>query len=453
MDDLSKSGDNKYLLRYLRSAHSWLPTIRLEDQQAILGKAIGQDGELRIVNENPSGNRSSEGVGSALEQLDLISGGSKDKKASFLSEVRVEFEVKAPGLSHPKKIIRPIYKETNPTPQSLNQSEKLIRSAAISSRADLLITGGYFDWSYAGIQQAREYLKMRLAFNYLANKENDDWFSQDDLSPLISVLKKLDVFHTKLYGIHAIRSASGLFLSQPNILGFWKHIDAGQRDDARVISSIDFIENTVSSLDATSKGTFNAQLLSGLRDSIIETAVASHPQRALSTSSLFRKDQGQGWLVIDPHDTAKLQTQALPPVAANAIERDLAAGYLVVLRPDSGSHSVAWWRLNIRTGELLGMTGSRQHIGGGTTLVWTIVSGIIVALIIKFFIDRFLDVEDSPCHPAGSAPHYTSFTEHLKSFFAKIFEGMEALPGVGECGEVHGDIHRDESSDGPIDEH
>ena len=453
MDDLSKSGDNKYLLRYLRSAHSWLPTIRLEDQQAILGKAIGQDGELRIVNENPSGNRSSEGVGSALEQLDLISGGSKDKKASFLSEVRVEFEVKAPGLSHPKKIIRPIYKETNPTPQSLNQSEKLIRSAAISSRADLLITGGYFDWSYAGIQQAREYLKMRLAFNYLANKENDDWFSQDDLSPLISVLKKLDVFHTKLYGIHALRSASGLFLSQPNILGFWKHIDAGQQDDARVISSIDFIENTVSSLDATSKGTFNAQLLSGLRDSIIETAVASHPQQALSTSSLFREDRGGGWLIIGPDDTANLQTQTLPPVAADAIQRDLAAGYMVVLRPDSGSPSTAWWRLNRHTGELLGMTGSRQHIGGGTTLVWTIVSGIIVALIIKFFIDRFLDVEDSPCHPAGSAPHYTSFTVHLKSFFAKIFEGMEALPGVGECGEVHGDIHRDESSDEPIDEH
>lgn len=446
MGDLSKSGDNKSLLRYLRSADSWVPTIRLEDQQAILGKAIGQDGELRIVNENPSGNRSSEGVGSALEQLDLLSDGSKDKKASFLSEVRVEFEVEAPGLSHPKKIIRPIYKETNPTPQSLNQSEKLIRSAAISSRADLLITGGFFDWSYAGIQQAREYLKMRLAFNYLANKENDDWFSQDDLSPLISVLKKLDVFHTKLYGIHALRSASGLFLSQPNILGFWKYIDAGQQGDAQVISSIDFIENTVSSLDATPKGAFNAQLLSGLRDSIIETAVASHPQRALSTSSLFREDRGGGWLIIGPDDTAKLQTQTLPPVAADAIERDLAAGYLVVLRPDSGSPSTAWWRLNVHTGELLGMMGSQQHIGGGTTLVWW-VRGIIITIIIGFLFDIILDVEDSDCHPAGHAPAFNYLTTHLKSGLARFFEEMEAVPGVGECGEVHGVL------DEPIYEH
>ena len=446
MGDLSKSGDNKSLLRYFRSAHSWVPTIRLEDQQAILGKAIGQDGELRIVNENPSGNRSSEGVGSALEQLDLLSRGSKDKKESFLSEVRVEFEVEAPGLSHPKRIIRPIYKETNPTPRSLNESEKLIRSAAISSRADLLITGGFFDWSYARIQQAREYLGMRLAFNYLASKENDDWFSQDDLSPLINVLKKLDVFHTKLYGIHALRSASGLFLSQPNILGFWKHIDAGQQDDARVISSIDFIENTVSSLDATSKGAFNAQLLSGLRDSIIETAVASHPQRALSTSSLFREDQGRGWLIIDPHDTVMLQTQTLPPVAADAIERDLAAGYLVVLRPDSDSPSTAWWRLNRHTGELLGMMGSGPNIGGATTLVWW-VKGAIITIIIGFVIDRLLGVEDSDCHPAGLAPAHNAFTTHLKSFFASIFEGMEALPGVGECGEVHGVL------DEPIYEH
>ena len=88
--------------------------------------------------------------------------------------------------------------------------------------------------------------------------------------------------------------ASDLFLSQPNILGYWKHIDADQQDGARMISTIDFIENTVSSLDVTAKGAFNARLLSGLRDSIIETAVASHPQRALSTSSLFREDRGQG---------------------------------------------------------------------------------------------------------------------------------------------------------------
>ena len=438
IDDLRRLKDDQPLLRYLRSANAWLPTIRIEDQQAIVGKAIGQNGELQIVTEKSSEDHSTKGLGSALEQLDLLSGGSKDKKESFLSEVRVEFEVEVPGLSHPKKIIRPIYKETNPTPRSLNKSEKLIRSAAISSRADLLITGGFFDRSYADVQRARGYLGAKLAFNYLASKENDDWFSKDNLSPLIAVLRKLDLFPTKLYGIAALRSASDLFLSQPNILGYWKHIDADQQDGARMISTIDFIENTVSSLDVTAKGAFNARLLSGLRDSIIETAVASHPQRALSTSSLFREDRGQGWLVIDPHDTAKLQTQALPPVAANAIERDLAAGYLVVLRPDSGSHSVAWWRLNIHTGELLGMMGSRQHIGGGTTLVWTIVRGAVLTIIVGLIFDAYWDVTDSPCHPVGQTVRHNFLTRHLKSGFANAFEGMEALPGVGQCGEVHG---------------
>ncbi len=204
IDDLRRLKDDQPLLRYLRSANAWLPTIRIEDQQAIVGKAIGQNGELQIVTEKSSEDHSTKGLGSALEQLDLLSGGSKDKKESFLSEVRVEFEVEVPGLSHPKKIIRPIYKETNPTPRSLNKSEKLIRSAAISSRADLLITGGFFDRSYARMFSGRaEYLTGQSSLSITSQAKRMTTGSvKDDLSPLISRVKETrSYFHTKLYGI------------------------------------------------------------------------------------------------------------------------------------------------------------------------------------------------------------------------------------------------------------
>ena len=180
------------------------PFVSKTNRQSV-GKAIGQNGELQIVTENPSSeDHSTKGLGSALEQLDLLSGGSKDKKESFLSEVRVEFEVEVPGLSHPKKIIRPIYKETNPTPRSLNKSEKLIRSAAISSRADLLITGGFFDRSYARMFSGRvRYLGMQSSLSIISQAKRMTTGSvKDNLSPLISRVKETrSYFTTKLYGI------------------------------------------------------------------------------------------------------------------------------------------------------------------------------------------------------------------------------------------------------------
>ncbi len=436
INSLYQSKNDGPLLRYLSLADSWAPTIRIENRQPVIGKIIRADGDVTVTPENLPGTSSGANLSTTLEKLDLLSGSATENQDSSLHAVRVEFVIQSPGGGNAKTITRPIYLRNNQHPPGLTQSERVARSAALSFRANFLITGGFFSMAYARVRQAQEYLKLRLAYRYLEKKDKDDWISRgDDMSPVITLLEKLDVFPTKLYGIAALRSASNIFINRPNVLGYWKHVHFDSPDSAYVLSAVDLIENGISSIDHTAQDAFNAQLLSGLRDTIIETAVESRTQQAVSTSSLFQKDQGLGWLLIQPGDLSPLQTLELPTVAQEAIQRDLAANYLVILRSDFGEDSVAWWRLNARTGELLGMSGSRHRIGG-QSLTEKLVIGAAVTWVVGLLVDTLLDVSDSPCHPAGLAPSYNFLTRHLKSGVAKFWEEAEAIPGVGQCGEA-----------------
>ncbi len=435
ISDLYQSKSSKPLIQYLSSADSWVPTIRTENQQLVIGKTIRANGDVTTAPGNLPDTSSTASLSTTLEKLDLLSSSNQEIPGSFLHAVRVEFDIQPPGERQAETIIRPIYRRISQSPTRLTQSEKVARSAALSFRSSLLVTGGFFSMAYARAQQSQGYLELRLASRYLSTKDNDDWIKQgDELSPMIRLLEKLDVFPTKLYGITALRSIANNFLNRPNILGYWKHVHFDSPDHGYIASAVDLIENRISSLDYTAREAFNAQLLSGLRDTIIETAVESRTQQAVSTSSLFQEDQGLGWLVIQPDDPSPLRALELPTVTHEAIERDLAENYLVVLRPDIREHSVAWWRLNTRTGELLGMTGSRHRIGG-QSLTETIVIGIAITVVVGLLFDTLLEVSESPCAPVGSAPAYNYLTRHLKSLFAKFWEEAEALPGVGECGE------------------
>ena len=92
-----------------------------------------------------------------------------------------------------------------------------------------------------------------------------------------------------------------------------------------------------------------------------------------NTETIFAAAQAQGipLSVLTPQSSASLDTMKWDAATKAAVQRDLAAGYLVIA-PDEAPHGetmMAWWRINPRTGETLGMGESATGGGGGVEMV------------------------------------------------------------------------------------
>ena len=135
----------------------------------------------------------------------------------------------------------------------------------------------------------------------------------------------------------------------------------GTTDDATEFSSIDIVNNGRRIYQASEQGIENASLAAvqtGVWETLVERDL-SGDKESINTLSLFAKaaEQGIGTRVLTTNQVEEVESLALSAEAKVNLVRDLEAGFSVIIPETMPTPEMTgWWRVNLTTGETLGMT-------------------------------------------------------------------------------------------------
>ena len=366
IEEVQESRTANPLTRRMAASRAWLPLIRLEGMQASVGNAIDRSGRLIPVSRIGATGQNEEGLGKALGFLNKQFGGTSDNDSGILKEVRIEFSSRTPGQDKVRVMTRPLYTRLEDDASKLDEDQMLKRSLALNSRINLLLTSGHLPASFATQKQSNARLGLRLATDYITAKGGEGWHAKVKSESIQNISKKFHGFPTKLYGISAARASDETFQAQPNAIAWWERLTVGEGGQLSVRCAVDFIENHMETVLSKPEHRFRSRMASGVRDSIIETEALRGVGKdgVSSTARLFAADGYRGWKTIATREDPVLKSGAIPKTALEAMNKDLEAGYVLVARSQGELGTWVWWRLNMASGEVLGMAGAENWVGG-----------------------------------------------------------------------------------------
>jgi hypothetical protein len=155
-----------------------------------------------------------------------------------------------------------------------------------------------------------------------------------------------------------------VFLDRPNVLSYHRQLRRDAAGRLVLCEGFDIVANQVAvrgqgvGQEATAR---SIRLRQGVADTAAEAVLASGCGRLENTSELFAAAgvRGEPWATISPGDHRDLAAFNLPADVRAQVERDLAAGYVVVVPRKAveldGRKLVAWWRVDPVSGDTLGI--------------------------------------------------------------------------------------------------
>jgi hypothetical protein len=178
-------------------------------------------------------------------------------------------------------------------------------------------------------------------------------------------------------GLHSPVGAR-VYLDSPNVVSRHQSLRLGRAVGGLsllVCEGFDIVANPVAVRrgapgDATAPAERMIRLQQGVADTVAEALLSGDCGKLENASELYAASAGKGeqWVTLRKGAGPSPASLALPPEARARIERDLEAGHVVVAPAKAGSAEgagVAWWRVDPRTGQTLGIT--RQGWGGAVT--------------------------------------------------------------------------------------
>lgn len=142
----------------------------------------------------------------------------------------------------------------------------------------------------------------------------------------------------------------------PNVALVWSRPTRERDRSRRVAATFDIVANR-----AASDSRFSRRLAQGVLDTIVEHAIFLDTAPGGNTAALHALDvaSGQSWVRLDPRDPGAADRLDAPGDAKARIRDDLSRGYLVIARPHASGATdgkgMAWWRIDPRTGDTVGV--------------------------------------------------------------------------------------------------
>ena len=428
----------------------WLPVLKI-GKGLVVKQSIDDHGDLHD-NTSPDANtmRLGRNVARVTDQalkgaLDLFSqlpGGADEKpepkpariaSVAFTSEW-IEYELVAPGQA-PVRARRVVFdsltaeqRAANGVPQ-LTDRQRLSRALALAGETELLPMFAELSPAYVANLAATRVLAARGPLVALAQRAGRT------IPPAIRTqISLLEPVPGVLYAIAGARfawnpSRGATYLDRLNLVSHTRQMRLPESGGMTNRDVIDFIANDVAVWPSAGADHYRARVTQGVADTVIEgSLLASCPpgrtscERGDNTSEVFAATGPQRWTKVSSASPA-----ALANVASNArplLQADLAAGYAVLMPSEpvtiAGHTAATWWRVNLATGETLGMS-----VDGGSVSAEAVINLIGVGLAAL------------NCIPAlrGGAPGHGSYEEFraIACIAAVGLGGAAALPAlVGE---------------------
>jgi hypothetical protein len=369
--------------------HEWVPVVAVGDTQITQGSFS----DAGRVNPNPNlgflagtGKSTGGAADAATGALDQVAP-APVAGGSVLTAEWVEYEIRVPGLP-PETVRREIFDLLGASARSagtakvpaptVNDNARMNRSLATLGTVEILPVPCRY--SEAFVQDA-------CIRNMSANRDAVTALLRDaagaDHKTLSQHLEKMKPASARLYGLARMRhewnpSGDEVYLDRPNVLTYRQQLSVDETGRVLAREGYDIVTNGVAPLPGAPSDSFSLRLRQGVADgnveSILMTAASrsapGRPTDSAADALAAGRSNGSKWLVLRSTDDAAWKSVHLPEPSRARVERDLKAGYAVLVSPDApkgeGRGGGAWWRVNPRTGEALGMTGDGW---GGATMV------------------------------------------------------------------------------------
>ncbi|MEM7053386.1 MAG: transglutaminase domain-containing protein [Pseudomonadota bacterium] len=176
------------------------------------------------------------------------------------------------------------------------------------------------------------------------------------------------------------------YLHKPALVSFNHGVRSGA-EGLRGYEQIDILFNARRVMEFTDEGLIRAPGAAAFAG-VLETQVEHRQLMARGADqmdSAFVKlsDASSGMRRLSPSDRNALKELALAPGAQRAAERELAAGYaLLIPSVDAADH---WWRIDPETGTATGMAVTAGGYGGATVAEYLFVLGIGIGTLLMYY--------------------------------------------------------------------
>jgi hypothetical protein len=296
---------------------------------------------------------------------------------------REMFDLVGPAARSAKKV---------PLPQ-MTDAQRLERGLKLLGETEILPLVSYLPPEFVLHLAVKDALANREALLSLFRIADSS-----DLKASVGLASKLTQFPVQLIRLAALarkkwsRFSDDVYLDRPNILSYYSRLSLNAKGQVLVREGYDIVANEVAVRSTRGTDAFFVRLEQGLLDTNAEAILAAARCGSLekepscrqieNTSELFNvsRKRGTDWLLLESVRDPGWEHMELPIDVRTRVEQDLAAGYTVLVpkqmvRIESDSF-VGWWRLNLRSGDTLGI----GEAGGGQSGTESVLKNIVAFL-------------------------------------------------------------------------
>lgn len=363
--------------------HEWMPVMRVGSDQIIQSSFTDTCDVNRHPNPDPMA-RLGKTIGKLSGALDAFGGvqGDQPKSAAELTAEWVEYQISRPGEA-PVVERRQVFDLIGPAARAggspanvdLTEPQRIERGLALLGGFEVLVVPCRLSAQYVQHLACAALLRNR---NAMTGFFDPDW--HPDTKALTNKLQSLSAMPGPLYSLALMRHMSGqdagqLCYTSANVLTCrWAmRIDAAAEPSERVklCEGFDIVNNSLSLRPQSKSSAYAARAEQGIIDTNAEALMMSPCAVVENTAEMFdlRRRSGGPWLTVRKGDDPAWKAAQIPPDVRARVDRDLAAGYVVVVPSTPVAlhdhSSVGWWRIDPKSGQTLGMS----DIGGGATMV------------------------------------------------------------------------------------
>jgi hypothetical protein len=319
---------------------------------------------------------------------------------------REMFDLVGPAARSAKKV---------PLPQ-MTDAQRLERGLKLLGETEILPLVSYLPSEFVLHLAVKDALANREALLGLFRIADSS-----DLKASVGLASKFTQFPVQLLRLAALarkkwsRFSDDVYLDRPNILSYYSRFGLNAKGQVLVREGYDIVANEVAVRSTRGTDAFFVRLEQGLLDTNAEAILAAARCGSLgkepicrqieNTSELFNvsRKRGTDWLLLENVRDPAWEHMELPTDVRTRVEQDLAAGYTVLVpkqmvRIESDSF-VGWWRLNARSGDILGI----GEAGGGQTATEYILKNIVAFLpaIVMLIVAKRCAQIHCPCFVIG----------------------------------------------------
>lgn len=356
--DTSKTpGPNVDLRSAVIEQHAWVASL-LIDRDAAATSALVDEGD--DVDKQPAGGPMG-GLGSALSKGLASQGDAASATTKELSAVWLEYEVRIPG-EKPRierrtvfDLIGPAARATTQKPAlSMDDSKRFSRGLSLMMKTELLPISSQLSPEFVRHLAAEDLLGGRdlmraAARGALAHPSAVVDTLIDRARPAVSPLYTLAFAR-----MAASRNTSSMYIDSPGLLT--RHVYARiSGSSVAVQDATDIVANAMG-VSLTEPDAIPIRVAQGVLDTNAESLFRLSADVVGNSGDAFAASRD--WTTLASKDSAILGAMTLSDDARRRINAELAAGFVVIAPRDPvpmrPTPFVGWWRVNPKTGQVLG---------------------------------------------------------------------------------------------------